>query len=46
MEQKIEIDIIILNYAHNDHLQKTIMDCIDSLINSENPEKIKFNHCY
>ena len=43
MEQ-IEIDIIILSYAHNDHLQKTTMDCIDSLINSEDIEKIKFNH--
>ena len=43
MEQKTEIDIIILSYAHNDLLKKTTMDCISSLIDSEDQKKIKFN---
>lgn len=38
-----EIDIIILSYAQDDQLKQTTLNCINSLINSEDPENIKFN---
>ena len=43
MEELIEIDIIILSYAQTDELQKMTIDCLNSLISSEDAEKIKFN---
>lgn len=41
--QKAEIDIIIVSYAQNAELKKTTMNCIRSLIISEDPNHIKFN---
>ena len=41
--EKIEIDIIILSYAYTEELKQTTMDCINSLIASEDPGHIKFN---
>ncbi|CAM4422593.1 Glycosyltransferase, GT2 family [Pedobacter westerhofensis] len=43
MEKKKEIDIIILSYAHNKQLKDITDNCISSLLNSEDPTKIKFN---
>ena len=43
MEELIQIDIIILSYAHNEELKETTLNCIHSLMASEEPEKIKFN---
>lgn len=40
---KTEIDIIILSYAQNEDLKKTSLDCISSLISSENSDSIQFN---
>ena len=39
----ITIDIIILSYAKNQKLQETTINCIKSLVNSENAAIIKFN---
>lgn len=43
MEGITEIDIIILSYAQSLELKATTERCIESLIKSENPAKIKFN---
>ena len=43
MNLKKEIDIIILSFAQNERLKRTTIDCINSLIASEDPETIKFN---
>ena len=43
MENKVEIDIIILSYARNPELQQISIDCIDSLLASEDAEEIIFN---
>lgn len=43
MQEKIEIDIIIVSYAQSDELKEITMNCISSLIASEDAEKIKFN---
>lgn len=43
MEQPIEIDIIILSYAHSDELKKITQNCIGSLIISESSSEIRFN---
>lgn len=43
MEGITEIDIIILSYAKNADLKAITEQCIHSLINSEDPKKIKFN---
>jgi len=43
MEDKIEIDIIILSYAQSEVLRDTTLNCINSLIASEDPSLIKFN---
>jgi len=39
----IVIDIIILSYAHTDELKEVTINCINSLITSENPSEIRFN---
>ncbi|WP_353720521.1 glycosyltransferase [Dyadobacter sp. 676] len=39
----IEIDIIILSYARNEELKKVTLDGIDTLLKSEDPQKIRFN---
>jgi len=38
----VKIDIIILSYAKNSKLKQITLDCINSLIASEDPEKIIF----
>lgn len=38
-----EVDIIILSYAKNDNLKKMTNESIDSLVNSEDSECVKFN---
>jgi GT2 family glycosyltransferase len=43
MEERTEIDIIILSYAQTDELKNTTINCLESLIASEDPELIKFN---
>ncbi|SEB19863.1 glycosyltransferase family 2 protein [Pedobacter hartonius] len=43
MDNKKNIDIIILSYAQNDELKAVTVDCIRSLIKSDDPEEIKFN---
>lgn len=43
MEGITEVDIIILSYAQNQELKSTTEQCINSLISSEDPRKIKFN---
>lgn len=43
MEGTTEVDIIILSYAQNAALQAITEACINSLIESEDPVKIKFN---
>lgn len=43
MEKRIEIDIIIASYAQNDELKETTLNAIDSLMASEDADKIKFN---
>lgn len=43
MEQRTEIDIIILSYAQTEELKIVTENCISSLMISEDPEKIKFN---
>ena len=39
----IEIDIIILSYARTEELKKVTLDGIDTLMKSEDPQKIRFN---
>jgi GT2 family glycosyltransferase len=43
MEPILEIDVIILSYAHTRTLLQTTKCCLVSLLQSENPSKIKFN---
>ena len=43
MEKKIEIDIVMLSYGQTDELKNTTINCLNSLMVSEDPEKIKFN---
>ena len=43
MDNITEIDMIILSYAQNDELKMTTINAINSLIESEDPEHIKFN---
>jgi len=43
MQDKTEIDIIIVSYAQSDELKETTLNCVSSLMASEDPEKIKFN---
>jgi GT2 family glycosyltransferase len=38
-----EIDIVILSYAQTDDLKQVTVNCLHSLISSEDPEHIKFN---
>nr|WP_295925132.1 glycosyltransferase [uncultured Dyadobacter sp.] len=39
----IEIDIIILSYARTEELKRVTLDGIDTLLRSEDPDKIRFN---
>lgn len=39
----VEIDIIILSYAHNEELKSITQNGIDSLVSSQDPGQIKFN---
>lgn len=39
----VEIDMIILSYAQNEDLKRTTINCIRSLVNSEDQHQIKFN---
>ena len=41
--EPVEIDIIILSYAQNNDLKQTTLNCIHSLLNSEDINKVKFN---
>lgn len=43
MEGITEVDIIILSFAQNLALKAVTEKCIDSLLSSEDPDKIKFN---
>jgi GT2 family glycosyltransferase len=43
MKIRTEVDIIILSYAQTEELKKITENCIRSLIDSEDPEEIKFN---
>jgi len=43
MNNTVEIDIIILSYAQLAELQQTTVDCVESLIASEDSALIKFN---
>ena len=43
MEGITEIDMIILSYAYNSELRAITKKCINSLVESENSSKIKFN---
>ncbi|AMP97815.1 glycosyltransferase [Pedobacter cryoconitis] len=43
MKNKVQVDLIILSYAQTDELKKVTVDCVESLMRSENPEEIKFN---
>lgn len=43
MVDKIEIDIIIVSFAQTYELKDITLNCIHSLMNSENCEKINFN---
>ena len=38
----VKIDIIILSYAKTDELKQTTLNCVESLLVSENPESIVF----
>jgi len=40
---KVHIDIIILSYAKNEHLKALTIQTVDTLMRSEDPEKIAFN---
>jgi GT2 family glycosyltransferase len=43
MEEKTEIDVIILSYAHTHSLLQLTKSCLISLFQSENQRRIKFN---
>lgn len=44
MESKItDIDIVILSYAQTDELKQVTINCLNSLMASEDPELIRFN---
>ncbi|MBB5637822.1 GT2 family glycosyltransferase [Pedobacter cryoconitis] len=43
MGKKVEIDVIILSYGQTNELKDMTINCLNSLMNSEDPEKIKFN---
>ncbi|AMR31830.1 hypothetical protein A0256_10555 [Mucilaginibacter sp. PAMC 26640] len=43
MPAKTQIDIIILSYAKDEHLKSVTIQTIDTLLASEDPEKIHFN---
>lgn len=43
MEEKMRIDVIILSYAQTEALKKMTENCINSLIRSEDLNKIEFN---
>ncbi|MET1056739.1 MAG: hypothetical protein ABWY16_15630 [Pedobacter sp.] len=43
MEEKTEIDVIIVSYAQTDELKQITINGIESLISSEDPNTIKFN---
>lgn len=43
MKDQKEIDVIILSYAQNENLKVATEFCLYSLMNSEDPEKVKFN---
>jgi GT2 family glycosyltransferase len=43
MTGKINIDIIILSYAKNEHLKGLTIQTIETLLASEDPDKIHFN---
>jgi len=43
MDNPVEIDIIILSYAQNDHLRTTTINAVNSLMDSEDPAFIRFN---
>lgn len=43
MKHRTEIDIIILSFAQTDALKQVTIDCIHSLMASEDPGEIKFN---
>jgi len=43
MKKAIQIDIIILSYAQTEELKQTTINCVNSLVNSENSEIINFN---
>lgn len=38
-----EIDMVILSYAQNPKLKAITVQCINSIISSEDPEKVRFN---
>lgn len=42
-QDKIHIDIVILSYAKNEHLKALTIQTVDTLLASEDPEKIAFN---
>ena len=42
LPKPIEIDVIILSFAHTDELQLTTINCINSLLASEDPNFIHF----
>lgn len=43
MNEKLEIDIIIISYAQTDELKEVTQNAISSLMASEDPELIQFN---
>ena len=43
MKEKVSIDILILSFAKDEHLKNLTIQTIDTLLASEDPEKIHFN---
>lgn len=43
MQDTTEIDMIIVSYAQTEELKQITTNCINSIMESEDPEKIKFN---
>jgi len=43
MENIVIIDVIILSFGHNEELQQVTAMCLESLFNSEDPDKVRFN---
>lgn len=43
MNKLVQVDVIILSYAQTDELRNITVNAVQSLINSEDPETIKFN---